>query len=144
MIALKQTLSDTHLCMVSHCDFVFVVWNILISLEGQSSNDLKRESTEDGSDQACCMVQGNASLEVILESNLDDCSSISNDDASMTSEDAHMLNDELALFYEDLLRKYKLLKNKSLQLKKKNDSLSSKLDCVLKEKKKFQKRRILF
>jgi len=50
MIALKQTLSNTHLSMVSHCDSIFVVWNTLISLEGQDSNDLKKESSEDDSD----------------------------------------------------------------------------------------------
>ena len=64
------------------------------------------------------MVQGNDSLELNLESNLDDCASISNDNASMSSKEAHILNDELATFCEDLLVKYKLLKNKSLQLKK--------------------------
>ena len=31
MIALKQTLSNTYLSMISHCDSIFVVWNTLIS-----------------------------------------------------------------------------------------------------------------
>jgi len=62
MIALKQTLSNTHLSIVSHCDSTFVVWSTLISLEGQVSNDLEREPSEDEFDQACYMVQGNDSL----------------------------------------------------------------------------------
>jgi len=59
------------------------VWNTLISLEEQPSNDVERESSEDSSDQACFMGQGNDSFEVILESNLDDCTSTSNDNDSM-------------------------------------------------------------
>ena len=90
----------------------------MISIKGESSNDLKRESSEDDSDQACFMVQGNDSLKVNSESEHDDCASMSNDNASMSSKEAHILNDELATFCEDLLVKYKLLKNKSLQLKK--------------------------
>ena len=50
MIALKQTLSNTNLSIVSHCDSFFVVWNMLISFEGQGSNDLERESSEENSD----------------------------------------------------------------------------------------------
>ena len=66
--------------MVSHCDSAFVVWNTLISSEGQGSNDLERESSEDDSDQTCFMVQKNDSLEVNSKSNIDDCANTSNDD----------------------------------------------------------------
>ena len=88
-------------------------------VEGQGSNNVEREFTEDDSDQACFMVQGNDSLEINSESNLDGCASTSND--KISNEDAHMLNEELFMFCEDLLRKYKLLINKSLDLKKENE-----------------------
>ena len=134
MVALKKILKNDYLCRIDNGDSAFSVWNMLISLEEQSSNDLERKSSEDDSNQACYMVQENDSSEVNSESELDDCESVSNDNASMSSEDAHMLNDELAMFCEDLLAKYKLLKNKNLKLKKENKFLSSKLDLVLNEK----------
>ena len=62
MIALKQTLNNIYLSMISHCDSAFAVWNMLISLEEQASNDVEREPSEDESDQACYMVQGNDSF----------------------------------------------------------------------------------
>jgi len=36
--------------MVSHRDSAFVIWNVLIYLEEQDLNDLKRENDEDDSD----------------------------------------------------------------------------------------------
>ena len=69
-----------------------------------------------------------------LESELDDCACMSNDNTSIYSEDAHILNDKLAIFCEDLHAKCKLLKNKSLKLKKENEFLSSKIDFVLENK----------
>ena len=89
----------------------------MTSLKKQASNNLERESIGDESDQACYMVQGNDSLEVISDSHLDDCASTSNDDND--SMNAHMVNEELFKFCNNLLVKYKLLKNKSLDLKKK-------------------------
>ena len=89
--------------MISHCNSAFVVWNTLISLKGQSSNNLERESSEDDSDQACFMVQGNDFLEVNSEFNIDDCACTSNVD--MSNGDTHMLNEKLFVFCEDLLRK---------------------------------------
>ena len=47
MIVLKQTLSNTHLSMISNYDFIFLVWNTLISLKGQDSNNLESEFSED-------------------------------------------------------------------------------------------------
>ena len=64
---------------------------MLISLEGQCSNNLEREFSEDNSNKACFMIQRNNSLEVNSESHLDDCASTSNDN----SVDAYMLNEEL-------------------------------------------------
>ena len=77
------------------------------------------------------MVQENDSLEVNLDTHLDDSASSSNDDHVM---DAHALNEELSMLCENLLEKYKLLKKMSLKMKKENEFLSSRLDCVLKEK----------
>ena len=61
------------------------------------------------------MVQVNDSLEVNLDTHLNDCASSSIDDNAM---DAHALNEELSIFCENLLSKYKLLKSKSFELKR--------------------------
>ena len=97
------------------------MWNTLISLKEQASNNSERGPIVDEPDQACYMVQGNDSLEINLDSHLDDCASTFNDDHN--SADAHMLNKELSLFYEILLSKYKVLKNKSFNLRKENELL---------------------
>ena len=68
------------------------------------------------------MVQGNDSLEVNSETQLDD------DDASSSSNDyidANALNEEPSIVCEKLLEKYNLLKKKSLALKEENKNLSS-------------------
>ena len=62
------------------------------------------------SEQHCYMVQGNDSLEVNSETQLDD------DDASSSSNDyvdPNVLNEELSIVCEKLLEKYNLLKKKS-------------------------------
>ena len=79
----------------------------------------------------CYTVQGNDSLEVHSESQLD------NDDASSSSNDyvdPNALNEELSIVCEKLLEKYNLLKKKTFALNKENENLSSKLDLVLQEK----------
>ena len=73
------------------------------------------------------MVQGNDSLEVNSDTQLDDCASFSNDHAM----DAHVINEELSLFCENLLSKYKALKSKSSDLKRENKNLFFKPDLVL-------------
>ena len=60
------------------------------------------------------MVQGNDSLEVTLESHLNNCASSFDDHHD--NMDAHALNEELSEFCENLLSKYKLLKSKSFEL----------------------------
>ena len=71
----------------------------------QATNDyVEEESSEDESKQACYMVQGNDSLEIHLETQLDDCASSSNDDYD--SMDADALNEELSIICENLLEKY--------------------------------------
>jgi len=106
LIALRQSLSKEHLSMISHCDFAFAVWNTLTSHKEQTTNVLEKESIVDESNQACFIVQGNDSLEVISDTHLDDSASSSIDDNAM---DAHALNEELSIFCENLLSKYKAL-----------------------------------
>ena len=73
----------------------------------------RKKSSREESDQACFMVQGNDSLEVISKTQLDDSASSSADDYI----DADVLNEELSIVCENLLSKYKVLKNKSSKLK---------------------------
>ena len=44
---LKSTLNDDYLCIVSHCDFAFVVWNTLTSPELQTTNHVEKEPLMD-------------------------------------------------------------------------------------------------
>ena len=78
--ALRIALSKEYLCLVSHCDSAFAVWNTLTSPALQKTNHVEKESSGDNSDQHCYMVQGNDSLEVYSESQLDDSASSSSND----------------------------------------------------------------
>ena len=109
--ALKHIFSKEHISLISHCDSTFAVLNTLIFLKKQAQHILERESRSDVSEQTCYMVQGNNSLEIISDTQLDDCASSSCDDNSMDAH-ANVLNEELSLFCENLLEKYKLLKKK--------------------------------
>ena len=64
--ALRCTLNKEYLCMVSHCDSTFAVWNTLTSPKLQTPKFVEEEASEDESDQHCYMVQGNDSLKVNL------------------------------------------------------------------------------
>ena len=70
--ALRSTLSKEYLCLLSHCDSVFAVWNTLTSFALQKTNHVEMESSEDELEQHCYMVQGNDSLEVNSKTQLDD------------------------------------------------------------------------
>ena len=94
------------------------------------TNNVEKESSGEESDQACFIVQGNDSLEVISDTQLDDSASSSCDN----NMDAHALNEELSIFCENLLSKYKILKNKSSRLKEENKILFSKLNMILQER----------
>jgi len=130
--ALWCTLSKEYLMLVSHCDSAIAVWNTLTSPKLQTTNHVEKESSEDESEQACYMVQGNDSLEVHSEIQLDDCASSSNNDHNSMDDDA--LNEELSIVCENLLEKYQVLKKKSFKIKEENKNLSSKLDIVLQER----------
>ena len=73
--ALRRTLSKEYLSMISHCDSAFAVWNTLTSPVLQTTNIVEKKSNKDESEQACYMVQGNDSLEVNSDTQLDDTSS---------------------------------------------------------------------
>ena len=77
--ALRLTLSKEYFMLVSFCDFAFAVWNTLTSLKLQATKYVEEKSSEDESEQACYMVQGNDSLEVNSETQLDDNASSSGD-----------------------------------------------------------------
>ena len=62
MDALKHTVSKEHISLISHCDSTFAVWNTLISLKEQASNNVERKLIVDESDEACYMVKGNDCL----------------------------------------------------------------------------------
>ena len=62
---------------------------------------MEKESSGDESEQACFMAQGNDSLEVNLDTQLDDSASSSGDDYM----DADTLNEELSIVCENLLEK---------------------------------------
>ena len=83
------------------------------------------------SELQCFMVQGNDSLEVYSESQLD-----SDDASSLCDEniDANALNEELSIVCEKLIEKYNLLKKKSFKLNKENKDLCSRLDLILQDK----------
>ena len=88
-MALRHTLSKDQFSMISHCDSAFAVWNTLTSPELQTINCLEKAPMVDEFDKACYMVQGNDSLEIISDTQLDDSASSSCDDNAI---DAHALN----------------------------------------------------
>ena len=51
--ALKCTLSKEHLCMFSHCDSAFAVWNTLTSPALQTTKYVEKELLVDESEQTC-------------------------------------------------------------------------------------------
>ena len=77
---LRRTLSKEYLSIVSHCDSAFAVWNTLTSPTLQTMKYMEKESSEDESEQDYYMVQGNDSLEVNSDTQLDNCASFSNND----------------------------------------------------------------
>ena len=83
LAGLRQTLSKKYLSIVSHCDSAFAVWNTLTSPALQKTNHVEMESSEDESKQQCYMVQGNDSLEVHSDTQLDSASSSFDDLDSM-------------------------------------------------------------
>ena len=52
LMALRSTLNKEYLCLVSHCDSAFAVWNTLISPELQKTNHVEMESSGGEFEQA--------------------------------------------------------------------------------------------
>ena len=95
--AIRSTLNKDYLMLVSNYDSTFSVWNKLTSSKLQTPNFMEDESSGESEPQ-CFMVQGNDSLEVSSESQLD------NNDASSSSNDyidANALNEELSIVCEN-------------------------------------------
>ena len=69
--ALRSTLNKKYLSMISNCDSTFAVWNTLTSFKFQLPIQMEKESSEDESEQRCYMLQGNDSLEVHSDTQLD-------------------------------------------------------------------------
>ena len=94
--AIRSTLPKDYLMRVSNIDSAFAAWNKLTTTT-TSKLQLPIQPEEESSGESesqCLMVQGNDSLEVPSESQLDsdDCASSSNDYV-----DAHALNKELSI-----------------------------------------------
>ena len=69
--ALRVSLHKEYLHLFSHYESAFAVWSILTSPELPTLINKKRKSSRDESDERCFMVQGNDSLEVYSETQLD-------------------------------------------------------------------------
>jgi len=53
LMALRSTLNKEYLCLVSHCDSAFTVWNTLTSPALQTLNIVEKESSGGESEQHC-------------------------------------------------------------------------------------------
>jgi len=106
--AIRNTLSKDYLLHVSNIDSAFAVWNILTTTTTSKLQlPIQEEESSGESESQSYMVQGNDSLEVHSESQLD------NDDASSSCNDfvdPHALNEELSIVCEKLIEKYNVLK----------------------------------
>ena len=140
--AIRSTLSKEYLMHVSNIDSAFAAWNILTTTTTsklQLQIQLEDESSGDESEpQQYYTVQGNYSLEVYSDTQLDSASSSFDSHDDM---DAYALNEELSIVCENLLEKYKVLKKKTFALNKENENLSSKLKLILQEKKEIASER---
>ena len=126
--AIRSTLPKDYLLCVSNFDSAFVVWNKLTTTTSELQLQIQQEEETSGESepQQCYTVQGNDSLEVHSDTQLDSASSSCDDFV-----DPHALNEELSIVCEKLIEKYKGLKKKSLEIEKVNKSLHSRLDKVL-------------
>ena len=70
LTALRSTLNKEYLMMVSNCDSAFAVWNTLTTSKLQLPTQTEEESSGEFKPR-CYMVQGNDSLEVYSETQLD-------------------------------------------------------------------------
>ena len=115
---LRSTQNDVYLSGVANLDSASVVWNSLISL-GEQEQYYAGSDSDVGSDASnvCYMVQGDNSLKVNTESEVE--------------KEVDMSYDELESFCQQLLEKYDMLKKDNKKMKKK-------FDCMLNEKDSLQ------
>ena len=74
--AIRSTLSKEYLLLVSNLDSAFAVWNKLTTTTtSELQLPIQPEESSGESEFQCYMVQGNDSLEVNSETQLDDCAS---------------------------------------------------------------------
>ena len=112
--AIRSTLLKDYLMLVSNLDSAFAVWNKLTTTTTsklQLQIQQEKESSGDESESQCLMVQGNDSLEVQSESQLDSFDASSSCDEYV---DANALNEELSIMCEKLIEKYKVLKKNEI------------------------------
>ena len=99
--AIRSTLSKDYLIRVSNFDSAFAVWNMLTTTTtSELQLPIQPEESSGESESQCFMVQGNDSLEVQSETQLDSDSF----DASSSCDDhfdAHALNEELSIVCEN-------------------------------------------
>ena len=118
---LRASLDKDLLHVFAHYDSAFAIWSILTSPELPKIINKLRRSRRDKSDEHCLIVQGNDSLEVQSESQLDDSSS----SYCYGCLEAQTLNMELATKLDNFLEKHKLLKEDNLVLKNELKNLLS-------------------
>ena len=99
---LRASLNKDLLHVFAHYNSAFAVWSILASPELPRIINKLRRSRRDKSDEHCLMVQGNDSLEVQSDSQLDDSSS----SYCHGSFEVQTLNMELAQKLEIFLKKH--------------------------------------
>ena len=93
--ALRASLNKEYLHVFSHYESAFAVWSILTSPKLPKIIDKMRRSRRDESDERCFMVQGNDSLEVHSDTQLDSASSSCDEYI-----DVNALNEELSIVCE--------------------------------------------
>ena len=115
--AIRSTLPKEYLLLASNFDSAFAVWNMLTTTTTSKLQlPIQPEESSGESDSQCLMVQGNDSLEVQSETQLDSFDASSSCDEYV---DPNTLNEELSIVCEKLIEKYNILKKKSLGLKMK-------------------------
>ena len=125
--ALRASLDKDLLHVFAHYDSAFAVWSILTSPELPKIIDKMRRSRRDKSDERCLMVQGNDSLEVQSETQLDYSSS----SYCYGCLEVQNLNVELVSKLENFLQKHNLLKKKHFDLKEEMKDLCSSFEVIL-------------
>ena len=95
--AIRSTLNKEYLMLVSNLDSALAVWNKLTTSTSKLQLQIQPEESSGESESQCFMIQGNDSLEVQSETQLDCFDSSSSCDDFV---DPHALNEELSIVCE--------------------------------------------